>query len=178
MSDYSKIICFDLEMCCWDGGERQIGEIISIGLVEMCLETGTHMRTAEFIVKPQYDDVSAFCTKLTGISQSQINKQGRPLEKVMETVKTKFGGDRKVYTAWGDDGNYLAKECDEKGFSSPIASHLNAALLYMTKHRHSGGQVAMKRAMNHYGLAFEGHQHNALNDATNMARLVHAAKLL
>jgi inhibitor of KinA sporulation pathway (predicted exonuclease) len=180
MTDYTKIVCFDLEMCCWDDPEqaRDVGEIISIGLVEMCLATGKQLRTAEYIVKPEKDTVSSFCTKLTGITQAQVDKQGKPLEKVLERIKAKFGGAHKVYVAWGNDAFVLDEECAEKGFFSPITNSINAALLFMVKHRHNGGRIGMKKAMTQYGLDFEGRQHNALVDAKNLAKLIHITKLL
>lgn len=177
-SDYSKVVCYDMEMCCWDEGDRRVGEIISIGIVELCLLTGRKLRDAHYYVKPDEDRVSEFCTQLTGITPAMVSKQGRPLHKVLETIKQKFGGSKKTYVAWGNDTEYLGEQCKWKGIENPITTSINAALLYMIKVRHNGSQVSMVKAMEEAGLSFEGRQHNALVDATNLSRLVFAKNLL
>lgn len=177
-ADYSRVNCFDMEMCCWNDDEnRDVGEIISIGIVELCLLTGKTLREAHYYVKPDLDQVSQFCTDLTGITQSMVNKQGRPLGKVLDIIRKNFGSKR-TYVAWGCDPEYLATECGHKGLESPIATSLNAALLYMTKMRHNGGRVSMRRAMEASGLEFEGQQHNALVDAKNLSKLIVTKSLL
>jgi inhibitor of KinA sporulation pathway (predicted exonuclease) len=167
-----------MEMCCWEDQTQGIGEIISIGLVEMCLDTGKMLRKAEHIVQPQIHQVSDFCTRLTGITQKRVDTEGRPLKNVMDGIQAKFGGAKKLYVAWGADGEYLARQCRIKGFESPIKSQINAQLLYMAKLRHNGGQISLVKAMDRHGLTFEGRQHSALADANNLAKLVHATSLL
>jgi inhibitor of KinA sporulation pathway (predicted exonuclease) len=178
MSDYTKVVCFDLEMCCWDDREKGTGEVISIGLAELCLTTGKILRTAEHIVKPENDLVSEFCTKLTGLTQERVDTQGKPLEMVLESIKNKFGGAHKTYVAWGNDAAILDEECTTKDFFSPFTNSINAALVFMVKHRHNGGRLSMVKAMDQYDLQFEGKQHNAMVDAKNLARLIIASSLL
>ncbi|MEG0869482.1 MAG: 3'-5' exonuclease [Hafnia sp.] len=177
-ADYTKINCFDMEMCCWGEGERRVGEIISIGVTELCLLTGRSLQEAHYYVKPEKDEVSEYCSELTGITQVMVNKQGRALHQVLDTMKRKFGGNRKTYVAWGTDADYLNNECLQKGIESPISKTLNAALLYMIRTRHNGGQISMIKAMNDAGLEFEGKQHNALVDAKNLSRLIYAKNLI
>ena len=154
-----------------------MGEIISIGIVELCLISGKTYREGNYIVKPEHDSVSKFCTELTGITPSMVEKQGRPLAKVVETIKNKFGGKR-AYVAWGTDADYLRKQCELKGIESPINTAINASLLYMIRTRHNGGQISMLKALNDSGLEFLGKQHNALVDSMNLARLIYTKSLL
>ncbi|MFK4135944.1 exonuclease domain-containing protein [Pseudomonas luteola] len=176
--DYSKLVSFDMEMCCWNEGDRDVGEIISIGLVEIDLHRGVLLRESQYIVKPVKDAVSEYCTQLTGLTQALVNKQGKPLHDVLDSIKRKFGGPQKIYTAWGTDDQYLSKQCSELGIeSSPIQSCLNAAQLYAIRKRHKGGRLSMVKAMASEGLTFQGKQHSALDDARNLARLILATDL-
>lgn len=173
--DYSKVICFDMEMCCWDD-HRKTGEIISIGLCELNLVTGEIARDAHYFVKPCADEVSAFCTELTGITQRMVDKQGRPLQAVLDTI-TKNYGSKRPYVAWGADAEYLANQCRVLGIASPLQSNVDLGLLYKIQQR-TDRSVSLKAALGRAGLEFEGTAHNALVDAINLARLVVAAKLL
>lgn len=166
-------------MACWNNREKNTGEIISIGVVELCLVSGTQLREAHYLVKPDHDEVSEFCTKLTGISQVMVNRQGRPLAAVLETLQKKFGGAGKVYVAWGEDGKYLDDECISKGIQSPITCHINASLLYRLRKRSKDGKsIGLIRAMNSNGLEFDGKAHNAIIDAKNLANLISHIRLL
>lgn len=175
-ADYSKISCFDLEMCCWEDS-RQIGEIISMGVCELDLKSGKITREAHYYVKPVLDTVSEFCTSLTGITQRVVNRQGRPLSEVINSVTAKFGTKR-PYVAWGEDGDYLGRMARRQNFYLPNMVFLNAALLYQLRRRHSGDSIGLAKAMQQHGLEFEGDAHNALNDSRNMARLIAQSNLI
>lgn len=173
--DYSKIICFDMEMCCWENQEKP-GEIISIGLCELNLKTGSISREVHYVVKPAKDEVSPFCTNLTGLTQRMVDRQGRPLKAVLENITTKFGSKR-PYAAWGTDAEYLANQCSSIGLASPLKTTLDLGLLYKIRQR-SDKAVSLTNALSKAGLDFEGKAHNALVDAVNLARLVVATDLL
>lgn len=175
-TDYSKIVCFDLEMCCWEDA-RQLGEIISFGVCELDLHSGKITREAHYYVKPVSDTVSEFCTSLTGITQRVVSRQGRPLNDVVNSVASKFGKKR-PYVAWGQDGNYLSRMARKQNFFLPDMIFLDASLLYQLRKRHTGGSIGLKQAMKNEGLEFDGTAHNALNDSRNMARLITQSQLI
>lgn len=172
----TTVICFDMEMCCWHGHSKKVGEIISIGLCELDLSTGEVGREFHHYVTPAQDAVSEFCTSLTGITQRMVERQGKPLVDVLAMISKRFGT-RKPYVAWGDDAGYLAQECRGKGIESPIVTFIDAGLLHRLKLRatkSSGLQQALKSA----GGSFEGQAHNALVDAKNLAALIVKTHLL
>ena len=71
--NHNRVVCFDLEMCCWnENGIGKTGEIIEIGLAEIDLTSGEIVKRAQYYVKPEADEVSQFCTELTGISPRKI----------------------------------------------------------------------------------------------------------
>lgn len=173
--DYSKVVCFDMEMCCWEN-QKGTGEIISIGLCELNLVNGEISRDAHYFVKPRVDVVSEFCTNLTGITQRKVDRQGRPLEAVLETMAKNYGCKR-PYVAWGSDAEYLANQCSALGFSSPLQSTIDLGLLFKIRKRRDRG-ISLTAALASYGQTFEGEAHNARVDAINLARLIVAGDLL
>ncbi len=174
--DHTVINCFDLEMCCWEEGRT--GEIISIGVVTLDLITQQATARGHFYVKPEHDEISDFCTSLTGITPEIVRKQGRPLAAVLNTLRQRFGGSKKAYACWGRDDAVLEAECLAKGLESPVQTCLNVATLYMLKKRYGGRRLGMQRAMAMENLTFTGTAHNALTDSENMLRLIVEAKLL
>ncbi|MHD0644718.1 3'-5' exonuclease [Pseudomonas aeruginosa] len=178
--DFSKINVWDMEMCCWPEGEgpKRIGEIISIGIAKLCLVTGKITRDGHYYVRPDEDEVSPFCTELTGITRKMVYNQGRPLQDVIGSVVQKFGGPGAVWVAWGSDDVYLREQCTAKGFSSPIEMAFNASVLYRVHMRSSDPRsIGLEKTLQRHGLEFEGRPHNALNDAINLARLITNIKL-
>lgn len=168
--DYRSLICFDLEMCCWEG--RPTGEIIAFGAVKLDLTSGLIEDRIHYLVKPEQDEISEFCTQLTGITPAMVRKQGRPLAAVLDSVRKRMGGHQKVYASWGDDAAVLAAECQRKAIETPISRSLNIASLYMLRMRHQGHRLGLNKAMRKSGVLFEGTAHNALVDSENLARLI------
>ncbi len=98
--NFDRIVCFDLEMCCWnDGRTSRTGEIIEIGVAELDLNTGRIVRRAQHYVRPEHDEISPFCTELTGIKPDLIEKNGKPLATILRSIEQKFGGRHKIYAA-------------------------------------------------------------------------------
>jgi len=174
-ADFAKVICFDMEMCCWS--ERKgLGEIISIGICELNLHNGKVEREAHYYVKPVCDEVSDFCQNLTGITPAILAKQGRPLEDVVNTIVKKFGFKR-PFLAWGDDATYLARQCRRAGFTSPFRTTLDVGLIHKLKQR-GGKNLSLTDALAKAGAPFQGRAHNALTDAKNLATLITRAQLI
>lgn len=174
--DGSTVICFDMEMCCWHGSDKKLGEIISFGLCELDLATGVIGREFHHYVQPDKDDVSEFCTSLTGITPRMVDRQGKSLAAVMSMVAKRFGS-RKPYVAWGDDANILNRECGTKGIESPVIVSIDVGLLYKLRRRRAKN-VGLAQALHAAGEEFEGQAHNALVDAKNLATLIVKANLL
>lgn len=60
--NHNRIVCFDLEMCCWnENGVGSTGEIIEVGLAEIDLSKGEIVKRAQYYVKPEHDEVSVLC---------------------------------------------------------------------------------------------------------------------
>ena len=119
--NHNRVVCFDLEMCCWnDNGIGRTGEIIEIGLAEIDLTSSEIVKRAQYYVKPEVDEVSQFCTELTGISRPKLDKQGRTLEEILSSMKKNFGGSNKIYASLCRAYIILHKECVKKGLEIPF----------------------------------------------------------
>ncbi|NOH71046.1 exonuclease domain-containing protein [Vibrio pectenicida] len=170
--NHNRIVCFDLEMCCWnENGVGTTGEIIEIGLAEIDLAKGEIVKRAQYYVKPEQDEVSLFCAELTGITPRKIEKQGRPLPEVMKSMVKNFGGTNKIYASWGRDDLILAKECMAKSLEMPIRECINLATLYRVKYRLKDKRIGHKAAQEAQQIEWEGRQHSGYVDAYNLAKL-------
>lgn len=169
--NYSSLVCFDLEMCCWDDG-RSPGEIIEIGVAEFNIVTREITRRSQYYITNEVDDISEYCTKLTGITQTLIDKQGRPLETAVQSMVDRYGGYGKVYCAWGRDDQVLFYQLAKKNVKPPFREFINLSTLYKIHQRTKDGKrFGLKKALAQQKLTFEGTQHSAYDDAYNAARL-------
>ena len=170
--NHNRIVCFDLEMCCWnENGVGSTGEIIEIGLAEIDLIQGEIVKRAQYYVKPEQDPISLFCTQLTGITPRKIDKQGRPLVEVIQSMQKNFGGANKIYAAWGRDDTILQQECLAKGIKMPFNEFINLATLYRIQQRLKDKRVGQKVAQESQGIEWQGRQHSGYVDAYNLAKL-------
>lgn len=170
--NHNRVVCFDLEMCCWnENGVGTTGEIIEVGLAEIDLASGEIVKRAQYYVKPEYDEVSLFCSQLTGITPRKIEKQGRPLSEVIKSMVKNFGGTNKIYAAWGRDDRVLRAECKAKGIDMPFNEFINLATLYRIQNRLKDKRIGHKAAQESKGIEWEGRQHSGYVDAYNLAKL-------
>ncbi|MEZ9488623.1 3'-5' exonuclease [Vibrio breoganii] len=170
--NYNRVVCFDLEMCCWnENGKGITGEIIEIGLAEIDLAKQEIVKRAQYYVKPEKDEVSPFCTQLTGISARKIEKQGRPLEDVMKSMIKNFGGANKIYASWGRDDIIFRNECKDKGIDFPFVEFVNLATSYRMQHRLREKRIGHRAAQEALNIEWEGRQHSGYTDAYNLAKL-------
>ncbi|WP_261874788.1 3'-5' exonuclease [Vibrio rarus] len=170
--NYNRVVCFDLEMCCWnENGKGITGEIIEIGLAEIDLAKQEIVKRAQYYVKPDHDEVSKFCVELTGITPRTIEKQGRPLQAVMKSMVKNFGGANKIYASWGRDDLIFKEECLAKGIDFPFVEFVNLATLYRMQHRLKDKRIGHKAAQQALNIDWEGRQHSGYVDAYNLAKI-------
>lgn len=170
--NFQRIVCIDLEMCCWnDGRNPRTGEIIEIGLAEVDFQTKSIIQRSRYIVKPEADEVSPFCTQLTGLTREDVSK-GVPLSEALSSIVRKYGGSNKIYAAWGRDDYVIKRECDAKGIPYPFKEFLNIATIHRISKMVKNKRYGHVKAMRMEGLEWEGRNHSGYDDAYNLARLV------
>lgn len=169
-----RILAIDTEWTCWEGEPPpgMSSEPIEIGLVEADAETMGIVREERFLIRPDRSSVSDFCTGLTGLTQAELVREGRPFIEVMSTISKQFGPGSKLTLAWGDDWGALDAECERRGRGNPFprenALNLGGMFTILAGGRTRVGQA---QALEMLGLGFEGERHRAVDDARSAMRV-------
>lgn len=169
-----NFIVLDLEATCWQGNDmNREQEIIELAAHSV---NGYREWVDQFqrFIRPQHHPrLSAYCTELTGITQSQIDKA-----KKFETVFAEFqewveghDGPMLICTWGAKDMPLIQAECLAHDVDcSWLPKSINLKSQYARMH-HLIREVGLTRALEHTGIEFEGSHHRASDDAYNTARL-------
>lgn len=169
-----RILFVDLELTCWTGAPPpgETSEIIEIGLAEVDPAALAVTRSGRFLVRPPTSTVSDFCAELTGITQDDLRRHGRPLPEVFGSLRKDWGPGRKAWYAWGADRILLDQAIargDAEGHPfSP--GFFDLAQMYASL-RGCSERVSLEDALTREGLAPEGRRHSAEGDAVDAARV-------
>lgn len=175
----------DLEATCDEPQfDRDQMEVIEIGacLVDQDLKIISEFQTyIKPVVHPQ---LSAFCTKLTTITQSDVDTAPGfaeamiALDAWLEQCASSFG----PVAGWGSWGAYDKKQFDRNAallnLTAPAISqrqHLNVKQVYadaLGLKRHSPG---LGKALRYENLNFKGTAHRGIDDAKNITQLLPVA---
>jgi inhibitor of KinA sporulation pathway (predicted exonuclease) len=165
--DSSRVLYLDLELN--TGEVKADHKIVQIGIVEVDTINLTMTRKVEYYVKPYGDfKIHFWCTKLTGIHDSTIRKQGRLWHEVHGTLN-QLGIKNKMTFVWGDDGKCLNRVYNEANLINPF-NITNLAWMFKNICK-TKQNIGVSKALELLGLQFEGEPHRALNDAVNTARI-------
>lgn len=175
MSSPSHYLVIDLEATCCDDNSfpREEMEIIEIGAV--LVDAGTLAPTKELqtFVRPiRHRKLTEFCTRLTSITQAQVD--AAPLfPGAIAALREMVRGADILFCSWGKyDRNQLERDARRHGVSLPLGkSHLNLKERFarqLGKPRELGVGQALRRVR----LRFDGTQHRAIDDARNIVRLL------
>jgi inhibitor of KinA sporulation pathway (predicted exonuclease) len=164
----------DLEMLCWDtkNESNPYQEIIEISIVEVSMKTLELKKEIQIYCKPSLGGkISIFCNELTGINQGKIDKSIYNLETAIELLVRKYGFNKRPLVSWGNDLSAIVKEFKKKGINfNPPQNNFDLSLIDSLINQKDKG-TSLSKAMNEYGLEFEGQAHSGLIDARNTARL-------
>lgn len=162
-------LILDVEATCWEGGNwRERGsEIIEIGAV-IC-RTG---EAKSFMVKPVDNPIlSEFCTKLTTITQDQVDTAPVFSDSIADFIKwaednTGMKADMINWGSWGFfDMSILEENCKTRNVPLPFSKerHTNVKLFSLQRLGMRSGGV--EQALFRLGIPFEGTQHRGIDDA-------------
>ncbi|HUY00892.1 MAG TPA: 3'-5' exonuclease [Candidatus Deferrimicrobium sp.] len=165
------IIVVDVESTCWEGEspKGQEREIIEIGICPLEIATGKRHPKRCIFVKPEKSTISDYCTKLTTLTQDQINT-GISLKDACSILEKEFLTKERTWASWGDyDREKFKRECESKNIKYPFGPrHINIKNLFAIEIK-LAKEVDLEVAMNMLKLPFEGVIHRAVDDAFNMA---------
>jgi len=172
----NSVLVIDVEST--TGADREPGalrDIIQIGACLLRMETGAVEHAASVLVRPTCSEITPFCANLTGITP-QMAKNGISYIDACEWLKTNYDSERKVWASYGNyDRQQFVIQCEREGLRYPLShDHLNAKLIVAL---HAGWPKAkgLTRALAAMKMPHEGRHHDAKDDATNAARLLHRA---
>ncbi|NWU84492.1 ERI2 exoribonuclease, partial [Onychorhynchus coronatus] len=191
---FAFLIVLDFEATCWGDRHRRGPEIIEFPAVLLNTSTGEIESEFHKYVQPQEHPIlSEFCTKLTGITQNQVD-EGVPLniclsefmkwiQKIQKEKKIIFSTDTQsnfsleakactfvTWTDW-DLGVCLQYECKRKQLRKP--NILNSWIDLKATYRafYDRKPKGLNGALQDLGIAFVGREHSGLDDSRNTARL-------
>lgn len=174
----------DIEATCWEKPKvPDLNEIIDIAII-VCDDQYQIQSTYHSLVKPIVNQtLSPFCSKLTGIKQSDLSA-APTLDVVMNEFKSWFTTNHDsdansiTWYTWGDwDLKCLMNNCDRQSISFPFGKHANMRTMYIAKRNYGVNyRCNLREVVTKENIYHLPKQHRALHDAralASIARLIH-----
>lgn len=169
-----QILVIDLESTCWEGEppEGQRSEVIEIGLCVLDVGTCRRLENPSFIVRPVQSTVSPYCTKLTTLTQEEVDK-GMSLHDACRILRARHGSRQRMWASYGDYDLWMLKaSCQAQGVEYPFGTrHLNVKSLFAAVYA-LPREISLAQAMEMMGWPLEGTHHRGGDDAWNIARIL------
>ena len=173
-----QILVIDIESTCWQNAPPpgQESEIIEIGICLFDVASAQRLEKDSILVKPDRSQVSEFCTQLTTLTQSQVDR-GISFAAACSILKKQYLSKERVWASYGDyDRRQFERQCESRKISYPFGTtHLNVKSLFAIIHA-LPHEVGMDRALELLNLPLEGTHHRGGDDAWNIAAIL--SKLL
>lgn len=170
-----KILVVDLEATCWEKNQTPIGqqnEIIEVGFCVFDVARNTPTEKRSILVKPMRSKVSPFCTKLTSLTQEQVDG-GTTFSEACRILQEEYDAKSYLWISWGAfDKRMFKKQCGSFDVPYPFSqNHANLKKVFAQLH-HRKKQVGMMRALTMTELEHTGKHHRGDDDAWNIARIL------
>jgi inhibitor of KinA sporulation pathway (predicted exonuclease) len=162
----------DVEATCWDGTPPpgQVNEIIEVGVCVVDLDARERVERDRIMVRPARSSVSAFCTRLTGITAAEAGA-GLAFAEACERLRKVHHADSRPWASWGDyDRKQFQRQCNGPQRYPFGSVHINAKAVFAEAYQ--SRRQGMAGALGTAGLPLEGRHHNGADDAWNIAALV------
>ncbi|MGW7610897.1 exonuclease domain-containing protein [Streptomyces sp. NPDC054766] len=164
----------DVEATCWEGPPPPgaVREIIEIGLTVVDLDRGVRVEKHRLLVRPARSTVSAFCTELTGLTQSEV-AEGIEFPEACRELAARHSAGQRPWASWGDyDRHQFTRQCAATTTPYPFGHrHTNAKAVFTTAHG-LRKRPGMAYALSLAELPLEGRHHRGEDDAWNIAALI------
>ncbi len=175
MASHTHYLVIDLEATCCDDDSfpRDQMEIIEIGALLVEAASLAPVREFQTFVRPtRHRQLTEFCTRLTSITQAQVDAAPR-FSVAIAGLRELVRGCEPLFCSWGQyDRNQLERDARRHGVSLPLGrSHLNLKERFARQLGESRS-FGVGQALRRLGLSFEGTQHRAIDDARNIARIL------
>ena len=147
-------------------------EIIEIGAVRLVSPTGpTDGEFGRFVRPVAHPQLSDFCTRLTSITQSDVDG-AEPFSAVFWEFVNWIGPEPFALCSWGAyDLGQFRLDCARHDIAFPASFERHINLKAEFARVFGVKSCGMKAALAHVRLPLEGTHHRGLDDARNIARL-------
>lgn len=170
------MVIVDVEATCWKDRQPPPGqqsEIIEIGICLFDPSTLTLSGKRSILIHPTRSKVSAFCTKLTTLTQARVAEEGIWFEDACKILEEDYHTRSRTWASWGNyDQKMFAWQCEDRQVPYPFGEqHLNVKSTFGRLHglsRNPGMSMALRMAR----LELEGTHHRGHDDAWNIGRLL------
>lgn len=170
-----NIILFDTEYTTWEGamerkwsGPNEYKEIVQIGAIKVDTEEMRELESFSILVHPiKNPELSAYFTKLTGITQEMIEASGVTLAEAYAKFAA-WSGELPLY-CWGSDGRTMEENAKLIGIDFPFASlRFHNMREFFKAHGIPAEQYMSSTIPEYFGLKPERRGHDGLNDARSI----------
>ena len=166
-------IIFDLEASCWLGRPPHgINEVIEIGAVKVN-DYNEVVSIFNKFIKPTVNPIlSDFCTRLTSITQSDVDRS-KTFPFIIQEFMDWIGIEEDfVLISWGKyDKQQLVQDCElHKMETEWLEHHFNLKPAYRAL-KDLKDEPGLKKAVKLEGFEFTGIHHRAISDAENTAKI-------
>lgn len=169
-----RIIVVDIEATCWDSSPPagQESEIIEVGVCQLNVSTCLRSNKESILVRPEKSTVSEFCTRLTSLTQAQVDT-GIPFGEACVHLRREHGTRERAWASYGDyDRVMFQRQCDALGIAYPFnRTHLNVKNL-LAVCLNLPHEVGLDSGLSLLGLPLEGTHHRGHDDAWNIAAIL------
>ena len=177
---FDWLAVIDLESTCDDQANPSPQEIIELPCVLLSLRTLQLVASWRTYVRPtEHPVLSPFCTRLTGITQEQVDS-GMRLAAALESLHAFLaahgalsGSERLLCATWSDWDlqHMLASEARWRRLELPPHLRSWCDLRSVFRAQYPRAQGGLEEACATAGVPWEGRAHSGLDDATNTACL-------
>ncbi len=166
-------IIVDLEATCWKSWKlRNAMEIIEIGAVKLSADLEELAMFGRFVKPVIHPQLSSFCTKLTSITQEEVDKAAG-FSAVFSEFMAWVGPEPYYWYSWGDfDCKQFGKDLAYHQLAWPERETHYTNLKYLfADQRDLPKPVGMMKALRMLEIEFSGRHHRGIDDAKHIAQI-------
>lgn len=171
-----RLLVIDVESTCWEPPHskpgNEIQEIIEVGIAEIDIKELRIVHNEGLLIKPTHSKVSDFCTKLTTLTQKQLDEKGLSYRDVCGELVRTYDSPNKTWASWGDfDRKQFQKDSELKSIRYPFGPrHINIKNLFSVIFG-LDKELGLDAALEYLGMKLEGTHHRGIDDARNIAKV-------
>ena len=175
-NNLDHLLVVDFEATCCNRGTitKKDVEIIELGAVLVSWPSlETTLKFQRFIRPVKKPKLTRFCTKLTGIEQSQVDK-AETFPKVIKHLKKEVLRERAViFCCWSPfDWKQINRDCLAHEIDNPFTQGYWDLQRMFRKQQRLPRNMGLSKAIELVNLDFIGSPHRGIDDAINTSRLL------